>query len=140
MLIIRRIQLKFEFYKNIVLSESDSIEEKREIFNDCLSKICSNLLAQLTPTRVNRLRIKKFYNLPQNPAGTLMSFIINYILPFSFPPSLDIKGAWILYFLKMVLRLLAFQIKYFSFPQGLVIELTDCHVVSDTSLDWLHYL
>lgn len=77
MLIVRGIQLEFEFYKNRLLPESASTEEKREVFNDCLSKICRNLLAKLTPTRVNRLRIKKFYNLPQNLAGILMSSFVN---------------------------------------------------------------
>lgn len=92
MLIVRGIQLEFEIYKNRLLPESASTEEKREVFNDSL-KICRNLLAKLTTTRVNRLRIKKFYNLPQNPAGILMSSFVNYIFPLpSPPPSLDIKG------------------------------------------------
>lgn len=105
MLIIRGMPLA-----PCILQDSQSLTKKCPSWgdkgtmykNNCLSRICRDLMTELTSTRVNRLRTKKFRNLPQTPAGArcLPSSVTS--CPYYFP-SLDIKEAWILSFLRMVL-------------------------------------
>lgn len=56
--------------------------------NDCLSNICRNLVKELTSTRINRLRTKKFHDLSQTPSGTQISAVVNHLLLLLFSPSL----------------------------------------------------
>lgn len=91
--------------KNPLIRKCLSQVDKGSMYknNDYSSMICRNLRARLASTRVNRLRKKKFHNLPWTPAASQTSAVVNHLLPLSFPPSLDPKEAWILCFLRMVL-------------------------------------
>ena len=91
MLIVRGILLAPPALQKHCLTRGDKGSMYKD--NNCLPKICGNLMMGLTSAGVNRLRTKKFHNLPQTPSGAQMSFILNHFLPLPFSPSFDIKEA-----------------------------------------------